>query len=130
VTYDEENRTLKLSGNGGSKIETAQGATINAAPSGGYIALIAPEIDNAATLEANAGSILLSTKNTGTLIVPGLSNAIGFDLSGLSGTSSNRLTNSGHITAHNGFVTLSSDALDIITGSAINNSGIIDISIQ
>src|SRR5690606_25299802 len=68
--------------------------------------------------------------NTGTLIVPALSNAIGFNLSELSGTSSNRLTNSGHITAHNGFVTLSSDALDIITGSAINNSGIIDISIQ
>src|SRR5690606_2023739 len=68
--------------------------------------------------------------NTGTLIVPALSNAIGFDLSGLSGTSSNRLTNRGHITAHNGFVTLSSDALDIITGSAINNSGIIDISLQ
>src|SRR5690606_1438656 len=130
VAYDDGNRTLTLSGNGGGNITTEEGATINAADSGGYIALIAPGINNAATLTANAGSILLTTNNTGTLIVPALSDAIGFNLSGLSGTSSNRLTNSGHITAHNGLVTLSSDALDIITGSAINNSGIIDISIQ
>ncbi len=93
------------------------------ASSGGYLALLAPDIKNTGTLRAQLGSIALAAGDAMTLNLTGdrLVNVI-VDPAQIATLVENR----GVIQADGGTVLLSAQASDQLIGAAINTSGIIE----
>ena len=110
-----------LRGNGTAGTIVNQGA-IRAA-SGGSVALVAPRVQNAGTIEAPQGAVSLVAANAATVeyMADGLVQ-IRVDEGALQA----EVANSGVLRADGGRVTLNAKALDSLARSVVNNSGIIE----
>ncbi|HZS67702.1 MAG TPA: filamentous hemagglutinin N-terminal domain-containing protein, partial [Burkholderiales bacterium] len=110
-----------LRGNGAAGTIVNQGAIRTSAR--GSVALVAPRVQNAGTIEAPQGAVSLVAANAATVeyLADGLVQ-IRVDQGALQA----ELDNSGVLRADGGSVTLSAKALDSLARSVINNSGIIE----
>lgn len=115
---------LTLSNNGAGSI-TIDGNIESS--SEGFLAFFAPSIINNAELTSIGGDVALSNASNGTLYLPD-SAGVGFKIDELDSLNPIGIENTGNITASGGQVILSSDAINRTLQSAINNSGIIDVS--
>src|SRR5581483_10619152 len=90
---------------------------------GGSVALVAPRVQNAGTIEAPQGAVSLVAANAATVeyLADGLVQ-IRVDQGALQA----ELDNSGVLRADGGSVTLTAKALDSLARSVVNNSGIIE----
>ena len=124
-SFDANTGAIVFSGNGSGTIH----AMGDIEASDGYIGFFAPEIINSGSLQADAGSIALSTETNGTLYLPGFA-GVGFNIDDLSSTDARSITHEGEISADGGQIIISSDAYDSALQSAINTTGMIDVSIS
>jgi len=74
-SFDANTGAIVFSGNGSGTIH----AMGDIEASDGYIGFFAPEIINSGSLQADAGSIALSTETNGTLYLPGFA-GVGFNI--------------------------------------------------
>ncbi|MCK5831952.1 MAG: filamentous hemagglutinin N-terminal domain-containing protein, partial [Methylococcales bacterium] len=91
--------------------------------SGGYVALIAPRIQNEGDIKAPDGTVALGSGNKVTLNFAS-DNLINLTVD--QGTIDALIENKSLIQAQNGVVILSAKALDTVTRSVVSNSGIIE----
>ncbi|WP_411877755.1 GLUG motif-containing protein [Polaromonas sp. YR568] len=117
---DFEAGNYKFTGSGGGAVVN-QG-TLNAA-SGGYLALLAPEVRNEGVMTASLGTALLAAGNKVTLNLDNGS-LLGYsiDQGAINALAENRQL----IKADGGQVLLSAKAMDSLTTATVNNTGIIE----
>jgi len=92
-------------------------------PSGGYVALIAPQVVNAGSINSPGGTVALAAGDKVTLTLDNGS-LLGFSVD--QGTLNGLVENRQAIRADGGVVILTAKAMDSITRSLINNTGIIE----
>ncbi|WP_411883170.1 YDG domain-containing protein [Polaromonas sp. YR568] len=110
-----------FTGSGGSGSVVNQG-TLNAA-SGGYLALLAPEVRNEGVMTASLGTALLAAGNKVTLNLDNGS-LLGYSID--QGAINALAENKQLIKADGGQVLLGAKALDSLTSATVNNTGIIE----
>jgi filamentous hemagglutinin family protein len=109
---------LNNSGNAG---EILNQGSINI-PQGGVIALIGPKVTNEGAITANGGSVALGAGNQVSLDLKG-DGLITFTVD--EGAVDALVENKGLIKADGGLVVMTARAADVLTQSAVNNSGIL-----
>ncbi|WP_411877758.1 MBG domain-containing protein [Polaromonas sp. YR568] len=111
----------QFTGSGGSGSVVNQG-TLNAA-SGGYLALLAPEVRNEGVMTASLGTALLAAANKVTLNLDNGS-LLGYSID--QGAINALAENKQLIKADGGQVLLSAKAMDSLTTATVNNTGVIE----
>ena len=91
--------------------------------SGGAVAVIAPQITNSGNISADAGSVALLAGEKVTLVING-NRLVKYTID--QGALNALVDNGGAIRATEGLVILSAKALDTISKSVVNNSGVIE----
>ncbi len=106
----------------GSTAAVVNQGTLTAA-SGGYVALLAPEVRNEGVISATSGTVLLAAGNQVTLTLNnGSLLSYSIDQGALNALADNRQL----IRADGGQVILSAQALDALSRASVNNSGTIE----
>jgi filamentous hemagglutinin family protein len=123
ITSFSEDHVMLGDGGHGAIINNGTLSTSN----DGFIALFAPNIINSGSLTSPNGEIVLSNRNQGTLFLSNMA-GIGIALDSLESINPIGIENSGTLMATGGHILLDSAALDSSLKSAINNSGIINVS--
>lgn len=109
-------------GNSGSSGSVINQGSMTAA-SGGYLALLAPEVRNEGVMTASLGTALLAAGNKVTLNLDNGS-LLGYSID--QGTINALAENKHLIKADGGQVLLSAQAMDALTTATVNNTGIIE----
>ena len=90
---------------------------------GGYVAFIAPKVVNEGTIESDEGSVVLAAGEKVSLDFAG-DKLINYNVD--KGAVEAEVVNSGTITANGGMVVMTAKAVDNLTHSVVNNSGVVE----
>ncbi|MCP5284880.1 MAG: filamentous hemagglutinin N-terminal domain-containing protein [Burkholderiaceae bacterium] len=110
--------TLRFSGDG-------DGSVVNegdlSAEAGGYLALLAPTVDNRGSLTVAAGSVVLASGRTATVSISGH----GLISAAVDAGAAGAVLNSGTIQADGGSVRLTAASAEALAQSLVNNTGLV-----